>query len=80
MHVYCALEIAIVAQENVVRLFRAARSDRQLQDQLSLASNLDAFINIAVSNGYEFTADEYRQATGFAVEELECELSEIPGI
>ncbi|WP_017324342.1 Nif11-like leader peptide family natural product precursor [Synechococcus sp. PCC 7336] len=69
-----------MARENVVKLFRAARNDAQLQDKLSRASDLATFVRIATSNGYEFTADEYRQATGFSVEELECELSEIPGI
>ncbi|EDX83246.1 hypothetical protein S7335_426 [Synechococcus sp. PCC 7335] len=30
--------------------------------------------------GYEFTVEEWREATGFSVEELQGELSEIPGI
>jgi len=30
--------------------------------------------------GYDFTVEEWQQTVGFGVEELVCELSEIPGI
>ncbi|MFM7449110.1 MAG: Nif11-like leader peptide family natural product precursor [Leptolyngbyaceae cyanobacterium] len=54
--------------------------DPDLRDTLNAAPNLDVLVGIANQHGYEFTVEEWQQATGFAVEELECELSEIPGI
>jgi hypothetical protein len=35
---------------------------------------------MAQEYGYQFTVEEWQKATGFAVEELKCHVSEIPGI
>jgi predicted ribosomally synthesized peptide with nif11-like leader len=70
----------IMAKEQVVKLFRTAQSDLILRDQLNQAPNLEAFVLMAQECGYDFTIEEWQQTVGFGVEELECELSEIPGI
>lgn len=67
-------------QQEVVRLFRAAQSDQKLRDRLNAAPDIEAFVKAAKKSGYDFTENEWKAATGFAVEELKCELSEIPGI
>jgi predicted ribosomally synthesized peptide with nif11-like leader len=69
-----------MAKEQVVKLFRTAQSDLMLREQLNQAPNLEAFVLMAQECGYDFTIEEWQQTIGFAVEELECELSEIPGI
>jgi predicted ribosomally synthesized peptide with nif11-like leader len=69
-----------MAQENVAKLFRAVQQDQNLRNQLNSAPNIEAFIEMAQKQGYDFTIEEWQQMTGFSVEELEGELSEIPGI
>ncbi|WP_008309744.1 Nif11-like leader peptide family natural product precursor [Leptolyngbya sp. PCC 6406] len=67
-------------KEDVARLFRAAQSDTDLRQHLSTAPNVEAFIAMAAQLGYTFTEAEWREMTRFSVEELEGDLSEIPGI
>ena len=69
-----------MAVQEVTRLFRAAQTNPNLRENLSKAPDVDAFVEMAKEQGYEFTVEEWRKVTGFAVEELVCELSEIPGI
>lgn len=69
-----------MAKESVAQLFRAAQADSRLRDKLNTAPTIEAFIALAKTYGYEFTAEEWRDVTQFSVEELEGELSEIPGI
>ncbi|MEM7717307.1 MAG: Nif11-like leader peptide family natural product precursor [Cyanobacteria bacterium P01_A01_bin.68] len=69
-----------MAVQEVTRLFRAAQGNPNLREKLNTAPDAEAFVNMAKQQGYEFTVDEWRKVTGFSVEELECELSEIPGI
>lgn len=69
-----------MAKEAVAQLFRAAQVDTALREKLSLAPDIDAFVALARTYGYEFTVDEWREMTQFSVEELAGELSEIPGI
>lgn len=69
-----------MAKEQVVKLFRAVQTDASLRDQLNAAPDLDALVQQAQTLGYSFTLNEWQEVTGFAVEELECKLSEIPGI
>lgn len=67
-------------QQEVVRLFRAAQADQTLRDRLNASPDIETFVQTAQKSGYDFTENEWKAATGFAVEELKCELSEIPGI
>lgn len=69
-----------MAKEAVAQLFRAASLDIALREKLSLAANLETFIAMAKAHGYEFTEEEWREMTGFSVEELKSHVSEIPGI
>lgn len=69
-----------MAKEAVAQLFRAAQVDTVLREKLSAAPDLDAFVAMAGSYGYDFTVAEWQEVTRFAVEELEGKLSEIPGI
>ena len=69
-----------MAVQEVTRLFRAAQVNPNLREQLNTAPNEDVFVKMAREQGYEFTVDEWKKATSFAVEEFESELSEIPGI
>ncbi|NEQ29897.1 MAG: Nif11-like leader peptide family natural product precursor [Leptolyngbya sp. SIO4C5] len=69
-----------MAKEAVARLFRAAQNDPILRQDLSTAADLEAFVKKANTLGYEFTVEEWREMTRFSVEELEGELSEIPGL
>ncbi|MGP1375069.1 MAG: Nif11-like leader peptide family natural product precursor [Almyronema sp.] len=69
-----------MAKEAVARLFRAAQSDPALRQELSTAPNPEAFVAKASTLGYEFTVEEWREMTRFSVEELQGELSEIPGL
>jgi predicted ribosomally synthesized peptide with nif11-like leader len=69
-----------MAKEDVARLFRAAQSDPTLREQLNTATDVEAFVEMAKARGYDFTAAEWREMTRFSVEELESEISEIPGI
>jgi predicted ribosomally synthesized peptide with nif11-like leader len=69
-----------MAVQEVTRLFRAAQVNPNLRENLNQAPDEETFVKMAKEQGYEFTLEEWRKVTGFAVEELECELSEIPGI
>lgn len=69
-----------MAQAEVARLYRSIQNNPELRGQLSKAHSQDEFINIAQSHGYEFTAKEYLDSVRFSVEELKCEMSEIPGL
>lgn len=68
-----------MAKEAVAQLFRAAQVDIALREKLSTAPDIATFVAIAKSYGYEFTVEEWQAMTQFSVEELEGELSEIPG-
>jgi predicted ribosomally synthesized peptide with nif11-like leader len=69
-----------MAKEQVARLYRAAQSDSLLKAKLNQAPDLESFVQLAQAEGYDFTIEEWQQMTNFAVEELKCHLSEIPGI
>ncbi|XHX77664.1 MAG: Nif11-like leader peptide family natural product precursor [Stenomitos frigidus ULC029] len=68
-----------MAKEVVTQLFRAAQADPALREQLNQAPNIEQFVALARSYGYEFTLEEWQSMTGFAVEELEGQLSDLPG-
>ncbi len=69
-----------MAKEVVTQLFRAAQADPVLREQLNQAPNIEQFVALARSYGYEFTLEEWQSMTGFAVEELEGQLSDLPGV
>jgi predicted ribosomally synthesized peptide with nif11-like leader len=69
-----------VAKEVVAQLFRAAQANPTLREQLNQALTIEQFVEQAKSHGYEFTIEEWQTMTGFAVEEVAGELSEIPGL
>ncbi|MFM7887740.1 MAG: Nif11-like leader peptide family natural product precursor [Pseudanabaena sp.] len=69
-----------MAKEQVARLYRAAQTDSLLKAKLNQAPDLESFVKLAQTEGYDFTVEEWQQMTNFAVEELKCDLSEIPGI
>ncbi len=69
-----------MAKEVVAQLFRAAQSNPMLRDQLNQALTIEQFVEKAKSYGYDFTIEEWQTMTGFAVEEVAGELSEIPGL
>ena len=72
--------LQIMAREQVARLYRAAKTDSRLKAKLNQAPDLESFVEMAKSEGYDFTIAEWQQMTNFEVEELKCHLSEIPGI
>lgn len=69
-----------MAKEVVAQLFRAAQANPTLREQLNQAPNIEQFVVLARSYGYEFTIEEWQSMTGFAVEELESQLSDLPGV
>jgi hypothetical protein len=69
-----------MAKEAVTQLFRAAQVDFNLRESLNQAPTLATFVEMAKTYGYDFTIEEWQSMTQFSVEELEGELSEIPGI
>lgn len=69
-----------MAKENVVKLFRRVKTDSQLKEKLNSAPSLEVFVQKAQEYGYDFTLEEWQEVTSFKVEELQCNLSEIPGI
>jgi predicted ribosomally synthesized peptide with nif11-like leader len=77
--IYC-LEESKMALHEVVRLFRAVQTNPSLKDKYNSASSLDQLVAMARQDGYNFTTEEWVDATQFKVEELESKLSEIPGI
>jgi predicted ribosomally synthesized peptide with nif11-like leader len=70
----------VMAKETVAQLFRAAQANRILREQLNTALTIEQFIEMAKNYGYEFTLEEWQTMTRFSVEELQGELSEIPGL
>ena len=69
-----------MAKEVVTQLFRAAQVDSALREQLNQAPNIEQFVALARNYGYEFTLEEWQSMTGFEVEELESQLSDLPGV
>lgn len=69
-----------MAKEQVAKLFRDAKVNPSLKEELRAAPNVDAFIHMAKERGYDFTVEEWQEMTGFSVEELESKVSEIPGL
>jgi predicted ribosomally synthesized peptide with nif11-like leader len=69
-----------MAKEAVAQLFRAAQVDTALREKLASAPDIETFVALAKTYGYEFTVAEWQEMTQFSVEELEGELSEIPGL
>ncbi|MGK7891972.1 MAG: Nif11-like leader peptide family natural product precursor [Leptolyngbyaceae cyanobacterium] len=69
-----------MAKEQVAKLYRAAQINSQLRDVLNTAPNIEEFVAIADRYGFSFTVREWQDMMNFSVEELECQLSEIPGI
>ena len=69
-----------MSKEAVVQLFRATQVDATLKEKLNTSPNLEAFVEMARTYGYHFTAQEWKETTGFSVEELKGDLSEIPGL
>lgn len=69
-----------MAKEQVARLFREAQANPTLRETLNTAPNPQSFVTMANQKGFSFTLDEWKEMMNFSVEELECELSEIPGI
>lgn len=69
-----------MAKEEVIKLFRAVQTDPALREKLNSAPDLEALVKMAEECGYNFTVEEWKDTTGFKVEELEGELSEIPGL
>ena len=70
----------IMAIEQAVKLYREAQANPILRDTLNTAPNPESFVAMANQKGFSFTFQEWLQMRNFSVEELECELSEIPGI
>lgn len=69
-----------MSQQDVLKLYRDAKENPELKRKLNTAPNAEAFVEMAKEYGYNFTVTEWQSSTGFQVEELEAELSEIPGI
>jgi uncharacterized protein YmfQ (DUF2313 family) len=51
-----------------------------LRDRLNAAPDVEYFVRQAREFGYDFTIEEWREMTRFSVEEVESQVSEIPGI
>ena len=69
-----------MAIEQAVKLYREAQTNAILRNSLNTAPNPESFVTMANQKGFSFTLQEWLQMKNFSVEELECELSEIPGI
>ncbi|NES86205.1 MAG: Nif11-like leader peptide family natural product precursor [Moorea sp. SIO2B7] len=69
-----------MAKENVIKLFREVQNNSSLKEKLNSAPNPETFVKMAQEYGYDFSVEEWKEVTGFNVEELEGELSEIPGL
>lgn len=65
-----------MAKEVVAQLFRAAQANSALREHLNQASDLEQFVALAASYGYEFTVNEWQVMTGFTVEELDMQVSD----
>ncbi|MEL7315946.1 MAG: Nif11-like leader peptide family natural product precursor [Cyanobacteria bacterium J06559_3] len=51
-----------------------------MKEALNAMPNPNDFVLLAKQYGYDFTIEEWQETMRFSVEELKCELSEIPGI
>lgn len=69
-----------MSKENVAKLFRTVQINPELRETLNNAPTVEQFVALAQEYGYQFTIEEWQAMTRFQVEELESELSEIPGI
>ena len=47
-----------MTQQNAAQLFLAVKSNQALQERLKATENPEAFIKIAIENGYEFSKEE----------------------
>ncbi|MEM9539173.1 MAG: Nif11-like leader peptide family natural product precursor [Cyanobacteria bacterium P01_E01_bin.42] len=65
----------------VRRLFQAAQANPELREEMNKAPDEDTFVHWANLLGYQFTLDEWKQATSFTVEEeINENFRDIPGI
>ncbi|EDX83312.1 conserved hypothetical protein [Synechococcus sp. PCC 7335] len=69
-----------MAKEQVMKLYREAQANPGLRDVLNTAPNIESFVTMANQRGFVFSLNEWRDMMRFSVEELECKVSEIPGI
>ena len=69
-----------MAKQDVAQLFRAAQRDQSLRQELSESPDLESFVHKAKYRGFDFTVEEWKEVTQFVVEEIDGELSEIPGL
>ncbi|MEC4806335.1 MAG: Nif11-like leader peptide family natural product precursor [Jaaginema sp. PMC 1079.18] len=69
-----------MSKENVAKLFRTVQINPELRETLNNAPSIEEFVAMAQEYGYQFTIEEWQEMTRFQVEELESELSEIPGL
>ena len=69
-----------MAKQDVLELFRKVQRHPQLMQNLHHVTTPEQLIEVAEELGYSFTIDEWKAVTGFQIEELPGELSEIPGL
>jgi predicted ribosomally synthesized peptide with nif11-like leader len=69
-----------MAREQFLKLYHDAQVNPNLREALNTAPSPEKFVEMANQRGYAFTLVEWQEMINFSVEELECELSEIPGI
>lgn len=69
-----------MSKDQVVRLFRETQANPSLKERFNASPSPEHFVALAQQQGYDFTLEEWQASTRFSVEELVCELSEIPGI
>ena len=69
-----------MAKKDVLELFRRVQRQPQLMRDLHRVTTPEQLVETARGLGYQFTVDEWKAVTGFQVEELPGELSEIPGL
>ena len=69
-----------MVRAHVAKLYREVQSASNLRETLNKAPNVESFVALANKRGFSFTLKEWNEMTNFSVEELKCDLSEIPGI
>lgn len=69
-----------MAKTEVIRLFRETLNNPDVRKQFNTAPSEESFIKMAQDFGYDFSLSEWMDMMRFNVEELDCKLSEIPGI
>lgn len=67
-------------KEQVIQLYREAKTNLELRETLNKAPDIKAFVAAANQQGFAFTLEEWKEMTNFSVEEVDGELSAIPGI